>query len=30
MILDTGMGSDAMKGVGFVELVKPKERDKGY
>ena len=24
MILDTGMGSDAMKGVGFVELVKPK------
>ncbi len=24
MILDTGMGSNAMKGVGFVELVKPK------
>jgi len=29
MILDTGMGSDAMKGVGFVELVKPpKEKPK--
>ena len=24
MILDTGMGSNAMKGVGFVEIVKPK------
>jgi len=24
MILDTGMGSDAMKGVGFVELIRPK------
>ena len=28
MILDTGMGSDAMKGVGFVELVKPREQSK--
>jgi len=27
MILDTGMGSDAMKGVGFVELVKPKVKN---
>jgi len=25
MILDTGMGSNAMKGVGFVELVSPKK-----
>ena len=24
MILDTGMGSNAMKGVGFVEIVKTK------
>jgi len=29
MILDTGMGANAMKGVGFVEVIKPpKKRQK--
>jgi len=27
MILDTGMGANCMKGVGFVELVKPKNKE---
>jgi len=28
MILDTGLGSQAMQGLGFVELVKPREKPK--
>jgi len=27
MILDTGMGANCMKGVGFVELMKPKKKE---
>jgi hypothetical protein len=27
MILDTGMGANCMKGLGFVELLKPKKKE---